>query len=192
MIFCTNCGQQNDDAARNCTHCGTPFGGQRGSTPFTTEPANAGTQQPENPWSTPQSGGLPPQYMQPTPGGSGLSAIGSTRDPIMVLVFIFLTCGIYGIWWLFTYATEVKNALGRQDLNPTTDLLLGFVTCGIWWVFAFYYKYPQLFAEMRHRVGLPPNDITMLTLLLGIFFSPAAIYIIQAELNQIWDATGRK
>src|SRR5947209_1222552 len=146
-----------------------------------------------------QGYGNQPQGMQPGGYLSGphgaqggrLLSVGEKRDPGMVLLFTFLTCGIYAIWWFHKYATEIKNALGRQDLNPGTDLLLTFVTCGIWGIIAFYNKYPKLITDMQQRVGLPPNDISSTTIILGILFSPAAIYIIQSELNKVWDAAGR-
>lgn len=115
-------------------------------------------------------------------------AVGEKREPVMVIVFTLISCGIYGLWWMHTYATEVKNALGRQDLNPTTDIVLSLVTCGIWGIIAFYYKYPKLIPDLQQRVGLPPNDISTMTLLLGIFFAPVSLFMIQTELNKIWDA----
>jgi hypothetical protein len=121
-------------------------------------------------------------------GGGALLAVGQKREPGMVILFTILTCGIYNLWWWFTYAGEVKTALGRQDLNPVSDFLLGLVTCGIWSAIAFWHKYPKLIMEMQQRVGLPPNDISTTTLLLGLFFFPAAQFIIQSELNKVWDA----
>ncbi len=195
MIYCSNCGQQNDDAASACLRCGTRFTGQDSSTPFTTDAYRGAAQQPQQPgaqYSGPQgsAGAQPPQYMQQTPGAGGLAFVGVKRDPVLVLVFTLLTCGIYALWWYHTYATEVKNSLNRQDLSPGRDLLLSFVTCGIWGIIAFYYNYPKLFVEMQQRVGLPPNDISGTTILLGILFAPVSIYMIQTELNKIWDAAG--
>ena len=117
----------------------------------------------------------------------GLFAIGEKRDPVMVLVFTLLTCGIYGWYWWFVTATDVKNALRREDINPTMELVLGFVTCGIYLMF-MYYKYPQLMLEMQDRVRMPRNDLSTVSLLLGIFFPLAAMLILQTELNKIWDA----
>lgn len=139
-----------------------------------------------------QYGGMQPGgYAGGFPGpAGGLSSVGEQREPGLVLLFTFLTCGIYGLWWYHTYATEIKNALNRQDLSPTRDLLLMFVTCGIWGIIAFYYNYPKLFVDMQQRVGLPPNDISTTTVLLGILFAPVSIYMIQSELNRIWSAAG--
>ncbi len=104
-----------------------------------------------------------------------------------VLLLTLFTCGIYGWVWWFSVATDVKNALRREDINPGMELVLSFVTCGIYMIF-LYYKYPQLMLEMQDRVRMPRNDISTVSLLLGIFFPLAAIFIIQTELNKIWDA----
>ena len=138
-------------------------------------------------------GGMQPGGYPGFPGpAGGLSYVGEKREPGLVILFTFLTCGIYALWWYHAYATEVKNALNRQDLSPGRDLLLMFVTCGIWGIIAFYYSYPKLFLDLQRRVGLPPNDISTMTVLLGILFAPVSIYIIQSELNKIWDAAGRR
>ncbi|HEX8493791.1 MAG TPA: DUF4234 domain-containing protein [Pyrinomonadaceae bacterium] len=213
---CTNCGSPLGSSASGGQNPYQPTGGPSsyppsGSAPYPptgAPPTNPyGTQQPppygspgysdpyaNQPYGTPGYGnqpyGMQPGGFQGGYASSGLMSVGEKRDPLMVIVFTFLTCGIYGIWWMVTYGNEVKNSLGRQDLNPGMDLVLGIITCGIWSTIAFWYKYPKLIMEMQQRVGLPPNDISTTTLLLGIFFAPAALYIVQSELNKIWDAAG--
>jgi Domain of unknown function (DUF4234) len=215
---CPTCNQTYDETAPNfCPRDGTPLLIE--TQPPVAPPPYGGAPQPPppgvynpppppsfmNPGYNPYAGqgagapgyGQQPYGMQPgvfggPPGAGGrLLAIGEKREPGMVLLFTFLTCGIYAIWWYHKYATEIKNALGRQDLNPGTDLLLTFVTCGIWGIIAFYSKYPKLITDMEMRVGMPPNDISSTTILLGILFAPAAIYIIQSELNKVWDVAAR-
>jgi hypothetical protein len=187
MIYCTNCGQQNADDARTCFNCGNAFTGQASSTPFTTPGAQQ--QQQQTPWgTTPQSG-----PMTPRPGG-GLSAIGEKRDPIMVIVFGLLTCGIYLYFWIHSTSTEIKNALGgREDINPTMDVVLTIVTCGLYF-FYLAYRYPQLLLELQDRAGQPRNDITTLSLVLAICgVGIVSLFMIQTELNKVWDAaTGRR
>jgi hypothetical protein len=195
MIYCTNCGHSNDDTARSCVKCGARFTGQSGTTPFTTAPppANPGTQQQQgSPW-----GGTPPphgwqqppqqQGMQPVYTGPGLYAVGEKREPVMTLVLPLVTCGIYGFYWWYVTATEIRNALNRPDINPGMDLMLGILTCGIYFIFLAH-KYTQLMLEMQDRAGLPRNDISLVALLLYIFFNPASFFIMQTELNRIWDA----
>jgi hypothetical protein len=190
MIFCTKCGQQNDDAARNCINCGAPFGGQSGSTPFTTAgPASPGAeQQTGSPWATPSYGEQ--AYMQPGPGG--IMTPGQKRDPIMVLILGLVTCGIYMIYWIYITSTEIKNALRREDVNPALDVVLAIVTCGIWLIYLSY-KYPQLILELQDRARIPRNDISVISLILTIVgLSPVSFFMIQSELNKVWEAAGQR
>ena len=192
MIFCTNCGQQNDDAARSCTNCGQAFGGQAGSTPFTTATPGAGTQQPAGGpggWASP-SYGDPSHGMQPAAGAGrpGLYAVGEKRDPIMVLVLSFVTCGVYGLYEIYKVSSELRAALGRQDINPTLDIVLGLVTCGLYFIYLAY-RYPQLILELQDRTGQPRNDISLVSIILAICgLSVVSIFMIQTELNKVWDA----
>jgi hypothetical protein len=194
MIFCTNCGQQNDDAARSCTNCGTSFGGKSGTTPFTT-PATA-TAEPSapqataDPWSIPEHGGVPQQVGHG--GGQGILAIGTKRDPILVLVLSLCTCGIYALWWAYTAMSEVKNALGHEEINPTLDLVLTIVTCGLYGIYLLY-KYPRLIVEMQARVKLPTNDFSVISLILSVVgLSIISFFMIQSELNKVWDAAAKQ
>jgi hypothetical protein len=208
MKRCPTCNQAyGDDAPNFCPRDGSPlveeipqsypppppqpqpppyrfqsYGGQQGEQGYGVPPGYG-----NQPYGGMQPGGYPAPFPGPT---GGLVSVGDQREPAMVILFTILTCGIYGLWWYHTYATEVKNSLNRQDLSPGRDLLLMFVTCGIWGIIAFYYNYPKLFVEMQRRVGLPPNDISGTTVLLGILFAPVSIYMIQTELNRIWTAAG--
>jgi hypothetical protein len=192
MIFCTNCGKANDDAARICHNCGAWFGGQASSTPFqTATPPDAGAQQqaqapPVNPWATPPPG-APLQSMPPAFGGGLLSA-GTKREPVLALLLPLLTCGIYVFYWWYVTGTEIKNALGREDINPGLDLLLGVLTCGIYYIYLSY-RDSQMLLLMQERVGLPRNDISIISLLLYLVFAPVTLFLIQTELNKIWDAS---
>jgi len=196
MIFCTNCGKANDDAARICHNCGAWFGGQASSTPFqTAEPPSAGTQQqqqppPANPWAAPQPGS-PRQSMQPAfggGGGGGLLSAGEKREPVLVLLLPLVTCGIYVFYWWYVTGTEIKNAVGREDINPGLDLLLGILTCGIYYIYLSY-RDSQMLLAMQDRVGLPRNDISIIAMVLYLVFAPVTLFLIQTELNKIWDAS---
>jgi uncharacterized membrane protein YidH (DUF202 family) len=195
MIFCTTCGQQNDDAARTCTNCGAAFGGQSGTTPFTTATPGVGTQQQQpgapGSWASPPYGD-PAQGIQQSPGRAGIYAVGEKRDPIMVLVLSFVTCGIYLFYEIYKVSSEIRDALGRQDVNPTLDLVLGIFTCGLYFIYLAY-RYPQLILEMQDRVRLPRNDISLVSIILAVCgLSIISIFMIQTELNKVWEAAGRQ
>jgi hypothetical protein len=128
--------------------------------------------------------------MQPQSGG--IITPGEKRDPIMVLILGILTCGIYAIYWVFKTSSEIKDALGREDINPALDAVLSLLTCYIWLIYLAY-KYPQFLLQLQEKAGLPRNDISLVSLILAIVgLSPISFFMIQSELNNVWDAAGRK
>ncbi len=213
MIPCPSCGAENADGTRFCVKCGTTLSaapspeswrapsGDLNQTRLS-DPPPVSDPQPEVP---PVGGGVGVGGYQPSdpfaapapvwqPGASaghmGLMSVGERREPVQVVIFLFLTCGLYGIWWWYTVITEIKNALNRQDINPGTEIVLALVTCGLYGIY-LYYKYPQLMLEMQDRAGRPRNDISMTSLLLAIFgLGIVSIAIMQSELNNIWDSAG--
>ena len=214
MIACPSCGAGNVEGTRFCVKCGTTLptapgpeswrqsgdlGQQQqpsGGTPSGgfapgSQPSGYSTPDPYAP-AAQSSWSQQPQAMQPGYNAAGLFAIGEKREPMMVVLFTLLTCGFYGWYWLYTSITEIKNALGREDINPGMELVLGIVTCGIYMIYLFY-KYPQLMLEMQDRAGRPRNDISMMSLLLAIFgLGIVSIAIMQSELNNIWDAAAAR
>ena len=190
MIYCSKCGQANDDVARVCFSCGATFNEKGGAAPFTTiDPATTGgAQQTGSPWTTPLSES--PAYMQPQSGG--ILTPGEKRDPIMVLILGILTCGIYSIYWVYKTSSEIKDALGREDINPALDAVLSLLTCYIWLIYLAY-RYPQLLLQLQERAGQPRNDISLVSLLLAIVgLIPISFFMIQSELNNVWDAVERR
>ena len=217
MIACPSCGGENVEGTRFCVKCGTtlpiapapeswrssgglgqqpgtPAGGSGQSGPIGggyAQGSQSGGYAPPDPYAVPAPGWQPQQGMMAGRGG-GLLAIGEKREPITVVVYIFLTCGIYALIWWYTIMTEIKNALGREDINPGMEILFVFLSCGIYG-FYLYYKYSQLMLEMQDRAGKPRNDISMTALLLAIFgLAIVSIPIMQTELNSIWDAASRR
>ena len=76
------------------------------------------------------------------------------RDPVMVLVFTYLTCGIYGLYWQYVTTQELASASGRTELNPMLELILSVVSCGLFSLYVYYRN-----AELIHTT-LTARDIT--------------------------------
>jgi hypothetical protein len=189
MIYCSKCGQANEDAARSCVSCGATFSERGGAAPFmTADPATTGAPAAGSPATTPLY--EPPGYLQ-SQGGGGMTP-GEKRDPIMVLILGLLTCGIYAVYWVYKTSSEIRDALGRDDINPVLDAVLSLLTCYIWLIYLAY-KYPQLLLQLQERAGLPRNDISLVSLILAIVgLSPISFFMIQSELNNVWDTIDRR
>ncbi|MEQ8349939.1 MAG: DUF4234 domain-containing protein [Leptospiraceae bacterium] len=106
------------------------------------------------------------------------------QDPIKVLLLTFVTCGIYGLIWIYQVSAALSQELPEEGINPGMVILLSFVTCGIYSLI-WYYKMGEWLQKAGQKHGKTLENEGTLLLLLGIFFSPAALYIIQERINKI-------
>lgn len=189
MIVCAECGAKNDDAARNCESCGARFDERSGAAPFTVEDARAQVSRAEE-FLTPASlGGEDALVQMPV---RGLAAVAEPRNPLVVLVLSFVTCYLYLVYWWYLVGKEIKAATGREELNPGVDLLLNILTCSLFSIYLSY-KYPKLILEMEERVQVEAKDQSLVATVLSLFsLGPIAAYLVQADLNRVWEAARRR
>lgn len=110
-----------------------------------------------------------PQYQQPGPGGG--PQYGQTPPPpqgyapfrpkadrslIAYILLTFITCGIYGWYFIYALARDV-NAVCAGDGKSTAGLikliLLNMITCGFYGIY-WYYSLGNRLAENAPRYGL--------------------------------------
>jgi hypothetical protein len=106
--------------------------------------------------------------------------IGKTRNPVMVVVLTYVTCGLYGIIALLSMLGELKAFRQKDDINPILFLLPIISLLEL-------IKLPAKVLEAKRMAGVPnaqePNVI--LYVLLGIYFIPA-------DLNEVWQAASAR
>ena len=114
---------------------------------------------------------------------------GSVRNPIQVILLSIVTCGIYYLYWIYKTTDEIKNFMGREDINPALELILVLVTCNIYSLY-WYYKYGKIvYLEMTAKVGMDNSeDSTVLLVILGLLVYVVAGAIMQDKLNAIWNS----
>lgn len=121
---------------------------------------------------------------------SPTSPAARARNPAMVLILALITCGLYGLVWLWQAETEMKEELGLADQNPGLDVVLTILTFGIWFLVVIYRVSKQV-AEAQQRVNVPPNDLSLVALIVSVLgFWFVAITLLQVEMNKIWAARG--
>lgn len=97
------------------------------------------------------------------------------REPWKVLLFSFLTLGIYAIYWQVATTKELKNNTVSAP-NPWLLLLFLVPFVNIFFLFYYFWKYSCAIHEL--------TGYEVWTLfLLWIFISPVAAWIAQKELN---------
>lgn len=108
-------------------------------------------------------------------------------DPIMVIVFSFLTCGLYLIYWNMK-AAEVINAVSKREvISPAIAVIAG---CCLPVHGYFYYLAGQSLGDIGKRIGKEEELKGKATLLLalGIFFPMIAAMILQGHINELYSS----
>lgn len=106
------------------------------------------------------------------------------RNPALVVVFSFLTLGIYGLYWIVTTQNALHRKTGMGSSGGTT-ILLSIVTFGIYGIYWLY----LLGKEIRKAGGREDRSIVFLVLSVCGFgwVVPA---IAQSDINDIIDRGG--
>ena len=108
------------------------------------------------------------------------------RSVGVAILLTFVTCGIYGYYWLYQLLTS-HYRLNNLPSNAGLDIVLYIVTCGIYGYYLAY-KMGKLESTSHHMLGAPPRDDSVLYLILTIFALWIVVYaIIQSNLNAMVD-----
>lgn len=113
------------------------------------------------------------------------------RSPVVAAVLSAVTCGIYGLYWLYTTGRELKEALGDDEIKPGVDVLLAVITCGLWSIYAMYRNAQKIHAGLLSvdPYAKDQSEITLILNLVSLFTAyvtyVVAIYIVQEELNKL-------
>ena len=112
---------------------------------------------------------------------------GIVRDPILVIVLGFFTCGIYTLYWMYCVREETRCYLEDSSISPALELLLTIVCFPF--ILVWYYRMGQDLIRIQAKAGRPNNDQTLLMVILA-FFGLALVntFIVQDELNRAWNA----
>ncbi|MDY0239641.1 MAG: DUF4234 domain-containing protein [Bacteroidales bacterium] len=106
------------------------------------------------------------------------------REPFVVLLLGFITCGLYLIYWNLQAAKVFNAVAGREILSSVVAVFAG---C-IWPVnmYFFFVVGRDGLPALDERIGTPPRDQSILLMLLGFFFPMVAAMIVQSEINKLY------
>ena len=125
----------------------------------------------------------PPHQGHPYYGNVGVSP----RSIILYLLLTILTCGLFEIFWLYATVSDINRMCQRRGIreigDPIIVVVLTFVTCGIYSIY-YFWKAGQALYRLS---GGTRSDNSVLLAVLGIFISPAALAIIQDQINDLVD-----
>lgn len=150
-MVCPQCGSQVPDGSGFCPSCGASVssGQAQQAGPFGGQQPNYGQQ---------YNYGQQPNYGQPpVPYGSApQTPIKADRSLATYILLTIVTCGIYGLYFLYRLAKDV-NVMCEGDGESTPGLaaliLLTYITCGFY-SYYWYYKLGDRLQANAPRYGL--------------------------------------
>jgi len=106
-------------------------------------------------------------------------------DPIMVLVFGILSCGLYLIYWNIKVA-QVFNAVSEKEvISEPVAIFAG--CCMPVNIYFYYLAGKEALPEVYRRTGEPQKDQSTLLMVLGFFFPVVAAMIVQGDINKLYN-----
>ncbi|MFU8802246.1 MAG: DUF4234 domain-containing protein [Bradymonadaceae bacterium] len=109
---------------------------------------------------------------------------GQSRNPVMQLVFTYLTCGFYALYWFYVAVEDVNRGLGEQRFNFVKEIALSIVTCGVWG-FWFQWRFSEATVEVQNKWGVKPEMDAPILFIIALFgLGP---FFFQSALNKAWE-----
>lgn len=116
------------------------------------------------------------------------------RDYLIMVLLTFITCGIYGIFFWYSYSEDMNkvcNGDGKETKNFLIVILLSIITCGIYyWIWV--YNLGNRLSENAPRYGHKFNEdgtTILLWMLLGSLLCGLgtlyAQYLLVRNMNSI-------
>jgi hypothetical protein len=118
----------------------------------------------------------PPGAMAAPGGNPGFR--GQTRNPVMVLILTYVTCGIYGLISLLSMLDELKQYTGKEEITPW-HILIPYYN-----LYLILVKVPKWVGEAKQKAGARNGPANII---LYFFISPFAL---AADLNEVWNPQG--
>ncbi len=135
------------------------------------------------------------QYQQPyqQPYGEGVHNMpltgfrGTVRSPGMVIFLSIITCGIYGIYWFYSAASELNSVLGYEETKPYYSVvgLLCFV-----FSYILMWQFDKALMEVNRKRGRYSESKFLVWILLSIFVGIGFFvmqYEVQSSLNELYE-----
>lgn len=111
------------------------------------------------------------------------------RDIAICVILTVITCGIYGMYWLYCLTRDVNLVSSDHSIDPGTAVVLTIVTCGIYGIY-WAYKMGQHMYTVKRTYGYAGDDRSALYLICSLFGFGIVVYILlQSDLNGMADGT---
>ncbi len=163
-MFCKNCGNEIQEGTAFCPNCGAKVGESSSANEQNTYEAR-------------------PQQDNTVYYGHPACPNIEPRNIGITILLCFVTCGIYGIYWMYCLVRDLKIVVGEGSNDLVVEfLLLAFIPFyNLYWL----YTRDQKLVEAGKSYGVPVTDNAILYLLLAVFGVSIVSYaLLQSDLNK--------
>lgn len=110
----------------------------------------------------------------------------TNRSVATVIILTIVTCGIYGLYWLWVTCDALyKEAEGQgSTMQPIVTFLLCFFLADIGYLI-FGMNVDADLNAIKAKRGIPTTDNKVLYMILGFIIPIVLIGMVQNEINQI-------
>ena len=121
------------------------------------------------------------------PSFSFTSGVVKEKSIGLCVVLSIVTCGIYGIYWLYTIAHDLNDLCESQNqekgAEPGLVVVLSIVTCGIYLLY-YLWKAGKMVSSLTRSNGHHPSDDSIVLMVLSILqLSLVSYCILQSHIN---------
>ena len=107
------------------------------------------------------------------------------RNIGLAIIFTIITCGLYGIYWVYSLTNEVGYLSDDPSFTGGKVILFSIITCGIYTLF-WYYQLGGQIARAQQNKGYPSKDDGALLLVVALLsFGIISMAIAQSNVNRL-------
>ena len=106
-------------------------------------------------------------------------------DPIMVLVFGILSCGLYLIYWNIKVAQVFNAVADKEVISQPVAIFAG--CCMPVNIYFYYLAGKEALPKVYQKTGEPNKDQSTLLIILGFLFPVVAAMIVQGDINKLYN-----
>lgn len=105
----------------------------------------------------------------------------------LCVVLSLVTCGLYGLYWLYSIAKDLNELCASQNQEKGPDaglvVVLSIVTCGIYLLY-YFWKAGKMVSSLTYENGTHPSDDGIVLMVLSFFkLSIVSYCILQSNIN---------
>lgn len=107
------------------------------------------------------------------------------RNIAVCIILSIVTCGIYGLYWLYAMANDINELTGDNSASGAMVLVLSIITCSIYLWYWLYQAGKKIDAVKCARGQMSDNSGVLYLILAILGLSIVSYCLIQNELNHL-------